>query len=58
MGEIMMPQFDWLCDVCEYVISLTIGIYWVKLGFINNYMKPQLWLVFLRYSADVDNAFP
>ena len=48
-----MPQFDWLC-----VMSPTSGIYWVDLGFINNYKKPQLWLVFLKYSADVASAFP
>ena len=34
------------------------GIYWVKLGFINNYKEPQLWLVLLRYSADVASTFP
>ena len=53
--EIVMPQFNWWCDVCGCVISLTWGIYWVKLGFINYYKKPQLWLVLLRYSADVAN---
>ena len=51
-----MPQFDWLCDVCGYVMSPTSGIYWVDLGFINNYKEPQLWLVLLRYSADVASA--
>ena len=54
---IMMPQFDWLCDVCEYVMNPTSGIYWVDLGFINNYKEPQLWLVLLRYSADVASTF-
>ena len=40
-GEIVMPQFDWLCDVCGYVMSPTSGIYWVDLGFINNYKEPH-----------------
>ena len=53
-----MPQFDWLCDVCGCVMSPTSGIYWVDLGFINNYKESQLWLVILRYSADVASAFP
>ena len=53
-----MPQFDWLCDVCGCVMSLTSSIYWVELGFINNYKEPQLWLVLLRYNADVTSAFP
>ena len=36
--NIMMPQFDWLCNVCGCVcvISPTSGIYWFELGFINN----------------------
>ena len=34
------------------------GIYWVELGFINNYKESQLRLVLLRYSADVTSAFP
>ena len=54
----VMPQFDWLCDVCGCVMSPTSGIYWIELGFINNCNKPQLWPVLLRYSADVTNAFP
>ena len=54
----VIPQFDWLCDVCGCVMSPTLGIYWVDLGFINNYKEPQLWLVLLRYSADVVSAFP
>ena len=54
----VMPQFDWLCDVYGYVMSPTTGIYWVDLGFINNYKELQLWLVILRYSADVASAFP
>ena len=41
-----------------YVMSPTSGIYWIDLGFINNYKESQLCLVFLRYSADVANAFP
>ena len=53
-----MSQFDWLCDVCGCVMSPTSGIYWVELGFINNYKRPQQWLVLLRYSADVASAFP
>ena len=51
------PQFDWLCDVCGCVMSLTSGIYWVDLGFINNYKESQLWLVLLRYNVDVASAF-
>ena len=39
-------------------MSPTSGIYWVDLGFINNYKESQLWLVILRYSADVASAFP
>ena len=39
--HIVMPQFDWLCDVCGCVMSPTSGIYWVELGFINNYKEPQ-----------------
>ena len=53
-----MPQFDWLCDVCRCVISPTSSIYWVELGFINTYNKPQLWLVLWRYSVDVTSTFP
>ena len=52
----VMPQFDWLCDVCGCVMSTTLGIYWVDLGFINNYKEFQLWLILLRYSADVASA--
>ena len=54
----VIPQFDWLCDVCGCVMSPTLGIYWVKLSFINNCKEPQLWLVLLRYSVDVVSAFP
>ena len=57
MSEIVIPQFDWLCDVCGCVMSPTSGIYWVDLGFINNYKESQLWLIILRYSADVASAF-
>ena len=57
-GNCVMPQFDWLCDICGYVMSLTSGIYWVDQGFINNYKEPQLWLVLLRYGTDVAIAFP
>ena len=39
-------------------MSSTSGIYCVELGFINNYKEPQLFLVLLRYSADVASAFP
>ena len=53
-----MPQFDWLYDVCGCVMSPILGIYWVELGFINNCKELQLWLIFLRYSADVASAFP
>ena len=55
--KIIMPQFDWLCDVCGCVMSLILGIYKVDLGFINNYKESQLWLVFLKYSADMASAF-
>ena len=41
----VMPQFDWLYEVCGCVLSPTLGIYWAKLGFFNNYKEPQLWLV-------------
>ena len=54
----VIPQFDWLCDVCGCVISPISGIYWVELGFINNCKEPQLWLVLLRYNADVASGFP
>ena len=40
--NIVMSQFDLLCDVCECVISPTSSIYWVELGFINNYKESQL----------------
>ena len=39
-------------------MSPTSSIYWVDLGFINNYKEPQLRLVLLRYSADMVDAFP
>ena len=42
MIENVKPQFDWLFDVCGCVMSPTSGIYWVDLGFINNYKEPQL----------------
>ena len=45
-------------DVCGCVMSPTLGIYWVDLGFVNNCKESQLWLVLLRYSADVVSAFP
>ena len=48
----------WLCDVCGCVMSPTLGISWVDLGFLNDYKEPQLWLVLLRYSANVANTFP
>ena len=54
---IVMPQFDWLCNVCGYVMIPTSDIYWVDLSFINNYKESQLWLVLLRYSVDVASAF-
>ena len=54
----VISQFDWLCDVCGCVMSPTSGIYWVELDFINNYKEPQLWLILLRYSANVASAFP
>ena len=53
-----MPQFDKLCDVCGCVMSPTLSIYWIELGFINNYKESQLRLVLLRYSADIASAFP
>ena len=58
INDIVIPQFDWLCDACGYVMSLTSGIYWVDLSFNNNYKEPQLWLVLLRYSIDVTSTFP
>ena len=42
----------WVCD--ESHIRYLLG----SLGFINNYKESQLWLVLLRYSADVVSAFP
>ena len=39
-------------------MSPTSNIYWVELGFINNYKEPQLRLVFLKYNADVASVFP
>ena len=48
----------WLIDCVMCVMIPTSGIYWVELGFINNYKEPQLWLVLLRYSADVASTFP
>ena len=30
------------CDVCGCVMSSTSSIYWVDLGFINNYKESQL----------------
>ena len=39
-------------------MSPTSGIYWVDLSFVNNYKESQLWLVLLRYNADVASAFP
>ena len=38
-------------------MSLTLSIYYVDLGFINNYKESQLWLVLLRYSTDVASTF-
>ena len=38
-------------------VSPTSNIYWVDLDFINNYKKPQLQLVLLRYSVDMASAF-
>ena len=40
----------------EFAVSSS--IYWVDLSFINNCKESQLWLVLLRYSADVASAFP
>ena len=45
-----------LC-VCGRGMSPTSGIYWVDLRFINKYKEPQLWLVLLRYGAEVASAF-
>ena len=44
--------------VCGCVMSPTSGVYWVDLGFINNYKKSKLWLVLLRYSVNVASTFP
>ena len=38
-------------------MSPTSGIYWVDMGFINNYNEPQLLLVILKYNADVASVF-
>ena len=40
-SPIVIPQFVCLCDVCGCVMSPTSDIYWVDLGFINNYKEPQ-----------------
>ena len=40
------------------MINITSSIYWVELDFINNYKEPQLWLVLLRYSANMTYAIP
>ena len=45
------------CVMCGCVMSPTSGIYWVELDFINNYKESQLWLVLLRYSANVASVF-
>ena len=54
---VVMSQFDWLCDVCGCVMSSTLSIYWVDLSFINNYKEAQLWLVLLRYNANMASTF-
>ena len=56
--KILIPQFDWLCDVCGCVMSPTSGIYWVNLGFINNCKESQLRLIILRYNTNVASVFP
>ena len=38
-------------------MSPTLGIYWINLGFINNYKESQLRLIILRYNADVASVF-
>ena len=38
-GLIVIPQFDWLCDMCGCVMSPILDIYWVELGLINNYKE-------------------
>ena len=38
--NIVIPQFDWLCDVCGCVMSPTSSIYWVELNFVNNCKEP------------------
>ena len=53
-----MSQYDWLCDVCRCMMSPILSIHWIDLGFINNYKEPQLWLILLKYSADMASAFP
>ena len=40
-SQTVISQFDWLCDMCGCVMSPTSDIYWVDLGFINNYKEPQ-----------------
>ena len=51
-----MPQFDWLCDVYGCVMSNTSGIYWVDLGFINNYKEPKLWQINATIDIVLSNA--
>ena len=40
------------------VMSPISGIYWVDMSFINNYKESQLWLILLKYNADMTSVFP
>ena len=49
----------WLIVWCVWVCNEShIGYLLDRLGFINNYKEPQLWLDLLRYGTDVANVFP
>ena len=40
-GDCDAPNLIDCVDVCRCVMSPTSDIYWVDLGFINNYKEPQ-----------------
>ena len=46
------------CVLYKYMLSSTLGIFWINLSFINNYKKIQLLLVFLKYNVNIDSTFP
>lgn len=43
--------------VMYYTVNPTLSVYHIKLDYISDYGKPQLWLVLLVYGADVIIAF-